>query len=565
MLKSHKKKAAVLLAFSTVWTLKKLYQFYMKQKRHLELKANALRKRQQINAEVQMSASLPMLTEEQSNKILSATILVLQDYLSKGEVTCEEIFLAYMHQARVSSHMHNCIMDLDVNSGWLQAKELDLELQSGRKRSDLHGIPISVKDTIAVKSLCCSFGCASLCNSEALSDAYLIEVLRKKGAIIFMKSAVSQNSGSYETKNLITGITTNPHNILRSSGGSSGGDAVLVHTKGTCIGLGTDVGGSLRVPSAACGVYTLKPTSSRVSRSGPNSLQDCPGIKNAFGPICRSVDDLIVFFQEVLSEPPCKNLPWVEWKPEVLNSKKLLKIAYCLGSDYWPIPECLQRGVREAKEKLENNGHTLVEFILENEIRDVTEIKLGVYGYDQRDTDRLGGEKPLDVFVKMGHAGNMPHWMTGAYEKYMKWRYGEKESFYYKSLGFGTAAEYVKNIIRMKELKKAFYEKIALLDVDVLLFPCPFPAIPHDTSMHLLPGCSYFGIFNILDFPTGVVPIGSISDEEQNYGFSSEIWSQTMQKVLKDSKNLPISIQVSGFPFTEEKVLRVMKELSKAT
>ena len=557
----HKPKLILAVAIAAVWVLRNLRRRSKRRKALQTLKEDARRRNQKVLTALEMSISLPELSSSLREKILKSSILELQSSLSDRTLTCEQIFLAYTHQVRTASAANHCILDIDIESGLAQARVLDNELQSGSRRSNLHGIPISVKDFIATKSLASTYGCASLCENYPSEDAHLIKILKSKGALIYIKSAMTQNASTYETINLISGVTTNPHNSLRSCGGSSGGDAVLVSTSGTCLGLGTDLGGSLRFPSLSCGVYTLKPSSARLSRSAPHTLQDLPGVRNAWGPIARSTDDLRVFYQEVLSEPPSKNLPWIKWRQDVYERNGNLKIGYCLGSEYWPIPDCMKRAVIKAKEILEEKGHSLVEFVLENEIKEVTERKIAVYAYDQRDSNRLAGEEPLNLFYKFGSAMSMPNWLRRPYAKYVEYRYGEKESFYYKSLNVTTYSEYLENIMNIKLFKRRFFEKVKALDIDILLFPCPFPAIPHYSSSELLPGFSYFAMFNILDCPVGSVPMGVVEAHEQHYPLHDENWSKTMQEVMKNSVGLPIGLQVVGLPYSEEVTLRVMKEL----
>ena len=306
-----KKQIAVTIGITALWLIKKILANIQKKKHEKLLQEDAKRKYKEVIVAIENSINLPEISEELSKKILQSSILKLQKGLEKKKFTCQDIFLAYTHQIRKESVKYNCIVDINIQSGFIRARKLDKELLEGKRRSNLHGIPISVKDFISVKNTLSSYGCASLSHNIMSSDAHLIRILKKKGAIIYIKSAMAQNAGYYETICAISGVTLNPYDINRSPGGSSGGDAVLVSTNGTPLGLGTDFGGSLRFPAVSCGICTLKPTSSRVSRSGPLSLQDLPRLNNSWGPLGKTPEDLLVFFQEVLSEKPSGNLPWL--------------------------------------------------------------------------------------------------------------------------------------------------------------------------------------------------------------------------------------------------------------
>jgi fatty acid amide hydrolase len=548
-------------AFAFV-TIKRILKKLKADNKAKALESRAKRKRQETATEIESSAGLKEISEDLSNEILKSSIQDLQKGLLESKYTCEDIYLAYTHRIRKESKKFNCILDANIALGLKRARKLDAELKSGKKRGELHGVPISVKDLIAVKGLVSSYGCSSLCQSVQSKDAQLVKMLKKKGAVIYIKSAMSQNAGSYETVNSISGVTTNPIDTTRSSGGSSGGDAVLVATHGTCLGLGTDFGGSLRFPALSCGVFTLKPTSGRLSRSGPLPLLDLPMVRNAWGPLARNVDDIITFFKAVLSEKPNSNIPWVPWNENLLSLNTKLKIGYYLGTDFWPVPACMKRAVIDAKDILESKGYEVVEFQLDNELQIINEVKIGVYAYDPGDSSRLAGEPPLKHFDKIINAINFPNPLKGLYEKYLKYTYGEKESFYYKSLSMRSADDYIKNLVKIHLLKNSYFERVRKLELDVILFPYPFPAIPHDFSVDLLPGFSYLSLFNVLDCPVGSVPLGVVREDEQDYEGVNELWVGKMQQLMANSQGLPTGVQVAGLPYREEAVLKVMKALS---
>ncbi|OMJ70142.1 hypothetical protein SteCoe_31961 [Stentor coeruleus] len=520
------------------------------------------RRKRTVDVDIQMTIKLPEVPETKRQQILNSTILELQSGLDDKSFTCVEIFLSFTHELRTQSAKYNSIVDINVSYGLKRAEKLDLELTQGKKRSQLHGIPISVKDMIAVKNMLSSYGCGNLSQNIIDSDAMLVKILKKKGAVIYVKSSQSQNAQSYETVNIISGVTTHPKDCDRNAGGSSGGEAILMSTKGSCIGLGTDIGGSLRFPALSCGIYTLKPTSNRISRNGPLPLNDYPSLKNSWGPLSRSVDDLVVFCQEIFNTKPHASLPFVPWSQDDFSNDKPLTIGYCLGSSYWPIPECMKKAIHIAKNALENKGHVLVEFILDNEIKEANELGLPMYAYDAEDQARVFPELPLEHMWKMNKALETSPWLCWVYEKILRRFKGEKESFYYKYLSHNTCCDYIDSITQVKLFNKRFIEKVRQSGIDVLLFPYPFPAIRHNTSADLYPGFAYMSIFNLLDFPVGSVPICEIHDDEQKYDVDcKEIWAQAVKKTMQGSSGLFTGVQVAGMPFREEVVLRVMKDI----
>lgn len=161
------------------------------------------------------------------------------------------------------------------------------------------GVPISIKDTVDMKGFASTIGCIERYYVNQEKDGDIITVLKNSGMIPFVRSNVPQLCMSYECNNLLWGNARNPWNILRTPGGSSGGEAALVASRSSPIGLGGDIGGSLRIPAEFCGLCTLKPTSQRITSQGHTSFSPSIdgqiNIRPTMGPLAKSVEDLSTF------------------------------------------------------------------------------------------------------------------------------------------------------------------------------------------------------------------------------------------------------------------------------
>src|SRR5712692_9792340 len=177
-----------------------------------------------------------------------------------------------------------------------EAERLERELRTGLYRSQLHGVPIGVKDIIAVKGVRMTAGSKVLADYVSQEDAMVVEQLRKAGAIIIGKTNTHEFAyGTY------TPPTRNPWNQARIPGGSSGGSAAAV-AAGMCMGaIGSDTGGSIRIPAACCGVTGLKPTYGRVSCYGVIPLS---WSLDHVGPLARSAEDCAIIFDAIASYDP---------------------------------------------------------------------------------------------------------------------------------------------------------------------------------------------------------------------------------------------------------------------
>ncbi len=176
------------------------------------------------------------------------------------------------------------------------AEQAERELRTGLYRSQLHGIPIAIKDIIAVKGVQMTGGSKVLSDYIAPEDATVVEQLRKMGAIIIGKTATYEFAyGPYSPP------TRNPWDTTRTTGGSSGGSAAAVVT-GMCLGaIGSDTGGSIRIPSACCGITGFKPTYGRVSCHGVIPLS---WSLDHVGPMARSAEDCAILFDAIAGYDP---------------------------------------------------------------------------------------------------------------------------------------------------------------------------------------------------------------------------------------------------------------------
>jgi aspartyl-tRNA(Asn)/glutamyl-tRNA(Gln) amidotransferase subunit A len=188
-------------------------------------------------------------------------------------------------------------------SALAEAEQCEREIRAGHYRGPLHGIPVSVKDLIDVAAVKTTSGSAQPA-VEARADAPSIAQLRQAGAIIIGKTNLHEFAFGTTSEESAFGPVRNPHDVSRSAGGSSGGAAAAL-AAGMCFGaLGTDTGGSIRIPSAACGTVGLKATTGEISCEGVVPLS---ATLDHLGPMARSVADVALLFAVLTGQPPAEH------------------------------------------------------------------------------------------------------------------------------------------------------------------------------------------------------------------------------------------------------------------
>ncbi|HEY0342555.1 MAG TPA: amidase family protein, partial [Steroidobacteraceae bacterium] len=233
-----------------------------------------------------------------------ASIAQIHGAMLAGRVTSRQIVEAYL--ARIEAYDQrgpalNAVVTL--NSAALQrADELDAMLATSRKPVGLlHGIPMVVKDCLETADMPTSFGSEIFADYRAEKDAAVIARIRKEGAIILAKTSLPDWSTSWFAYSSRSGETRNPYDLSRDPGGSSGGTGAAIAAGYATVGLGTDCGGSVRVPSSFCNLVGARSTPGLISRSGCNPLVS---FQDTIGPMGRSVADVARVFSVLVGFDP---------------------------------------------------------------------------------------------------------------------------------------------------------------------------------------------------------------------------------------------------------------------
>jgi amidase len=229
------------------------------------------------------------------NDLLLAPAVRQLELLRAREISAVELADAHIRQIERLNPQLNVFADFDAERVRAQALRLD---SVHEPRGSLHGLPVTVKSSIATVGYRCEIGSLLHKGDVPIADAVVVARLRAAGALILGTTNCPEFLMAYETANLLHGRTSNPWDIVCSPGGSSGGEAAAIAAGMSAGGLGSDSGGSVRVPAHFTGICSLKPTPGRIP--GRGHLPPCVGpfaILGAIGPMARTLDDVALFFR----------------------------------------------------------------------------------------------------------------------------------------------------------------------------------------------------------------------------------------------------------------------------
>ncbi len=428
----------------------------------------------------------------------TATPLIL-DRLKTGQWTSEAVVTAFCKRAAIAHQLLNCAAEILFDEALADARRLDDHYKwTGKPIGPLHGLPISIKDMFDIAGHFNTAGIAARLDEVVSKDGLIVRLLREAGAIPFIITNVSQACLLVETTNNIYGTTLNPWNRALSPGGSSGGESALVAFRGSPLGMGTDGGGSLRLPAAWTGVYTLKPSSARMP-GGHRGIGYSDSNQSCNGPFANDIPSLRLFCEAILGSDNNQTQPWlidsnmvpIPWNPNIKPPTRLrLGMLYDDGIIHRTPP--VQRCLVEAAGLLRNAGHEVVDLTSPEWAemhRRGASIIFRIYteegGLHLREELERSGE-PL-----------VPRVCTG---------WSEAPS---------TPTEIWANHRERNKLRDEYRAAMREIGLDaVISAPLPHPAPPHGQYIT----SASVAIYNLLDYACCVVPFGRVDTEKDVAG-----------------------------------------------
>lgn len=520
---------------------------------------------------IELPQSLDILTNNQFNavdylysqKLLSekefeitdtpGTLLVKK--MASKEYTAVEVFKAFAKRAIIAHQFTNCAVDIFIEEGLKQAQERDEYLQKNDKLvGPLHGIPITLKEHICIRGKIAHGGYVAMIDNILEKDAITTQILSQLGAVFYMRTNEPQALLHLDSGNNITGFTKNPYNLLLSSGGSSSGEGAVVSFGGSVLGVGSDIGGSIRSPAAFSGCHGLRPSTRRISARGiAGGADGQESVPSVIGPLARSIDDLELWMKSYINDgkpwnfdPWCLPIPWRDMSPPKINQ---LTIAVVRDDGVVRVSPPIRRALDIVVEKLQNEGAKIIE--LTTTTHPLTNSKLA-YDCATKLSNADGNHLMCQLFSQSGEP----------LKKLTKW---------YLNLGDGakhyTVAEN-RELNRLRDtLREEYSDFMVENKVDVILGPAYNNVAPHREKVY---NESYTLIYNLLDFPALVFQTGLFQDPEIDRWNESDLqyeYRSGMEELENNSYKpdeccgAPIALQIAGRRYFDEEVVATGKSI----
>ena len=459
---------------------------------------------------------------------LSATQIA--EFVRTRNVSPIDVVEAHFARIEQLNPKLNAFVQLDQDRALQQARSTEQAITTGQITGPLAGVPVSIKSSIEVAGLRCEAGTKIRAGHVAQTDAPLVQRLRAAGAMVLGTTNTPEFLMAWETDNLLYGRTNNPWDLSRTAGGSSGGEAAAIAAGCSAAGVGSDGGGSVRVPAHFCGICGLKPTPGRIPATGhyPQSVGPFASL-GVVGPMARTIADLKLLFETLqgpdIGDPSAAPVPlrWPAWSVDSTSAAPKPRVAYFEDDGRTPVTPETRIAVNRAAELLSKAGFEVEPFRPDG-LEKARELWWKFFG--------VAGAMLLGPILK-GREGELSRILR----EFNDWVAKEPPH---------TAQSLLNTWIQRDMVRMLVFEQMQRYPV--LLSPvASVPAFKHGErtweidgkTVAYLDAWSYCEWFNLLGMPGVVLPIS------------------------KSSEGLPIGVQIVTQPWEEEVALCVAEALER--
>ncbi|KAI1914019.1 hypothetical protein LOZ12_001052 [Ophidiomyces ophidiicola] len=493
--------------------------------------------------------SLDLLSQEEKaiTSITDASALLAK--IASRELSSEQVARAFCKRAAIAQQLIKCCTELFFDRAIQDAKALDDYLEkTGKLKGPLHGLPISIKDSFDIEGFDTTIGWVGLIGKPAPRNGCVAELLLSMGAVIYCKTNIPQSLMMSDSYNHVFGQSLNALNKNLVSGGSSGGEGAIVAAQASIIGIGTDIGGSIRIPAALQGIYGLMPSAGRIPWEKSMSTQTYI-VPPVAGPMTTSLKSLEFFMEEFISTEPWKRdtraLP-IPWRKELADvSGRTLKIGIIFDDGVVKPQPPITRALQEVAKRFRAAGHDVLEWDASSHVQGLNLWLKAIFADGGADCQRLCKvvDEPLIQGMLVGQEKDK---LTRPERQEL-----EKQKYEYRD-----------------EIHRQWRES----GIDALIMPTvPWVGYPPKVWVESKQWLGYTAIWNLLDYSVAVVPV---TRADASLDAPGPEWNSYTPRNESDAfnhkqyninlvKNIPIGVQIVTGRFGEEKAIAVAKVLAQ--
>jgi amidase len=447
------------------------------------------------------------------DEIIYGSAASLAKMIRERHISSEEVVKTFLDRIEKVNSQLNAVVQLAGDRALAEARDADTAVAKGDVKGPLHGVPFTIKDSLDTAGIISTGGTKGRSTFVPSQDATVVARLRRAGAILLGKTNTPELTFSFETNNEVYGRTNNPYDLLLTSGGSSGGAAAIIAAGGSPLDIGSDTGGSIRVPSHFCGITCIKPTSGRVPRTGhivPFGLGLLDSL-TTLGPMARYVEDLALCLS-IISGIDWKDpaiVPMSLGDPGAVELKRLRVAFFTDNGIRTPTAQTIQA--------VEKAADVLSDTVMQTE---------------EGRPDAV--VRSLDLFYRLWSAYAEPWHQKLLLEAGTIERIEPSENE--KTIPAMMLADLSEDLDRFRSDMLSFME-----GHDAIVCPVnAYPAMPHDTWTEKYPAFSYTMTFNLTGWPVVVVRAGT------------------------SPEGLPIGVQIVARPWNEHEALALAQHIERA-
>ena len=463
---------------------------------------------------------------------LSATEMA--ERIRRKSISPVELVEAHLDSIRRFNPQLNAFVTVEGERARRDARGAEESVMRGRDLGPLHGVPVTIKSSIDVAGLRCETGSRLRAGNTPTADAPLVSRLKAAGAIVLGNTNVPELLMAYETDNVLYGRTNNPWDLERTAGGSSGGESAAIAACCSAGGVGSDGGGSIRVPAHYTGICGLKPTPGRIPATGHFPASAGPFAQlGVVGPLARTVGDVRILFEVMagpdIGDPSAAPVPIRRPRKDEVRA---VRIGYFEDDGRTPVTPETRAAVRAAADILKGAGFQVASF-RPDDLEQARQLWWELFG--------LAGGLVLGPMIEGRESELSP-----ILKEFVGMVRAEPSL---------TLERFMSTLLERDRLRTQFLRQME--DFPVMLCPvCSVPAFRHGErrwpidgrSVEYLDAMSYTQWFNLLGNPAAVVPVGRSSRSDRG-----------------EPEGLPIGVQVVGRPYEEEIVLSVAAEIERGS